>query len=163
MAYSEVGDLVFGAIPTAQQDLTSWITRADEEIDAEIGTIYVTPLSFPMSTEARPGKLLIKKISYQLATGRAIMSMDAGSEENNIHQYGFYLIKEALAALKCIKDGDVILPGVQILNPEDATSAPQVYNVDSSSAVEDFFGTFNSPGLNGENVPYWTGLRRWGG
>lgn len=163
MAYSEVTDLMFGGIPTSGQDLASWITKADEEIDAEIGMLYVTPISFPGSTEARPGKLLIKKISSQLATGRAVMSMDAGSEDTNLHQYGLYLIREAMEALKCIKNGDVVLPGVQMISPDDLTSAPRVYNVDPSSAVEDFFGNFSGPGLNGSNVPYWTGLQRRGG
>jgi hypothetical protein len=163
VAYSEVGDLLFGSVPTVGQDLAAWVDRADEEIDAAIGNIYVTPVSFPSTTEARPGKLLVKKISSQLATGRAIMSMDAGSEESTLHQYGLYLIKEANASLKCIKDGDVILPGVQMISPDDLTSAPKVYNVDSSSAVEDFFGQFNTANRGPQGVPYWINADRWGG
>lgn len=163
MAYSEPSDLLFGSVPTVGQDLTAWIARADDEIDAEIGTLYVTPISFPSSSEARPGKLLIKKISSQLATGRAIMSMDAGSEENTLHQYGLYLIKEANAALRCIKSGEVVLPGVQMVSTEDLTSAPKVYNVDQSSAVEDFFSNFSGPNVNGQSVPYWSTINRWGG
>lgn len=91
------------------------------------------------------------------------MSLDAGSEENNVHQYGLYLIREAMASLKCIKNGDIVLPGVQLINPEDVSSAPIVDNVDSSSAVEEFFGNFRQPGMSGDVVPYWSGLRRWGG
>lgn len=163
MAYSTTADLLFGGIPTVGQDLQKWIDRADEEIDAAIGTLYVTPLTFPASSEVRPGQLLIKKISSQLATGRAIMSMDAGSQENNLHQYGLFLLKEASAALKCIKEGEVILPGVQTISPEDLTSAPKVYNVDTSSAVEDFFGNFNAANSSPGNPPYWVTPRRWGG
>lgn len=163
MAYSSPEDLLFGSIPTVGQDLQKWIDRADEEIDAVIGTLYVTPISFPASSEARPGQLLIKKISSQLATGRAIMSMDAGSQENNLHQYGLYLIKEATSSLRCIQEGDVVLPGVQTISPEDLTSAPKVYNVDESSAVEDFFGNFHASNLTPQSVPYWVTPRRWGG
>lgn len=163
MAYSQVGDLLFGAIPTQGQDLEQWITRADEEIDAAIGNLYVTPISFPASSEARPGQLLVKKISSQIATGRAIMAMDAGSQENNLHQYGLFLLKEATSSLKCIQEGEVVLPGVQMISTEDLTSAPKVYNVDESSAVEDFFGNFNTANLGPESVPYWSTRPRWGG
>lgn len=154
MAYSTVPDLLFGSVPTPPEP-EKWIERADEEIDSYVGRLYVTPIAFPATTEARPGMLLIKRVSAQLATGRAIMALDAGSQEDSLHQYAAYLIKESCKVLKSIADGDVTLDGIQMASPDDTTSAPQVYNVDESSAVEDFFSNFQAPSLADGDRPYW--------
>lgn len=155
MAYSSVADLMFGSVPLPP-DPDRWITAADEEIDSGVGRLYLTPISFPSSTEARPAKLLIKRVSAMLATGRAIMAIDAGSQENSLHQYAMYLIREARSVITAISTGEISLDGVQVASPEDATSAPKVYNIDTSSAVEDFFGHFQAPAWPDTDRPYWT-------
>jgi hypothetical protein len=155
VAYSTVQDLMFGSVPLPV-DPERWITAADEEIDASIGRLYVTPISFPGSTEARPAKLLIKKTSAMLATGRAIMAIDAGSQENNLHQYAAYLVREACKTIAAIASGEITLDAVQMTNPEDTSSAPKIYNLDASSAVEDFFGNFQAPVFSDADRPYWS-------
>lgn len=154
MPYSTPDDLLFGAVPPPQ-NLDHWIQVADDEIDASIGRIYVTPVAFPVSTEARPAKLLIKKVSSMLATGRAIMAIDAGSEEGNVNQYANYLIKEACRIIEAVSSGDITLDGVQMLSPDDTTSAPKVYNVDTESLVESFYGNFQAPPWPETDRPYW--------
>lgn len=156
MPYSTAQDLMFGSIPVPA-DVDKWITVADDEIDAGVGRLYVTPLTFPGDTVSRPGMLLIKRASAMLATGRAIMAIDSGSQEDNLHQYAAYLVKQGCKIIEDIVDGELTLPGVQLVNPESATTAPKIYNVDASSAVEDFFSNFQAPSvLDGEPiVPYW--------
>lgn len=155
MAYSTSNDLLFGSVPPPS-DVDKWIQLADDEIDASIGNTYLTPITFPASSDARPSKLLVKNASAMLATGRAIMAIDSGSEEDGVHQYGLYLIKEARKVIDAIACGETVLTGVQLTGSDaDITSAPKVYNTDASSAVEGFFSNFQTPSFTDFDRPYW--------
>ena len=152
--YASVADLMFGSVPVPAT-IDTWLQAADDEIDSKIGHIYITPVSFPATSEARPGMLRLKRIAAMLTTGRAIMSIDAGSEEDAVHQYAMYLLREAQDGISELASGDVALPGVQLLSPASTTSAPQISNVDATSAVEDFYGNFVAPDVYQED-PYWS-------
>jgi hypothetical protein len=158
--YCITSDLMLGNIPIPT-DAQKYVDLAAEEIDSKIGFKYATPVVVGSSPEERPTTLLLKKINAWLASGRLIMAKDAGGEDDQLHQYGFYLVNEAMAALNAIVDGSVVLPGATPATPDDnLSSAPIISNVDASSAVEDFACVFGSPAqqvLAQPRYPYATG------
>jgi len=145
ITYAELSDLEWGNIP-APPNAQFWLDKGAEEIDGKIGFLYATPVVLGNSAEQRPAKLLLKRINAWLAMGRAILSIAAGNEDDQLHQLGLYYVTEAGAALKAITDGTTILPGVDPVTPRsDAQTGPMVTNVDSSSMVEGFDSIFGNP------------------
>jgi hypothetical protein len=145
VTYCELVDLDWGNIP-APPNAEFWLLKGAEEIDGKIGFLYATPVILGLSTEQRPAKLLLKRINSWLAMGRAILSIAAGTEDDQLHQLGKYYVDEAGKALDAIVDGSVILPGVDPATPSsDQQTGPMITNVDAASAVEAFNTTFGNP------------------
>ena len=148
MAYSEVSDLLLGDIrlPARYGDGTGFINLAADEIDAQIGHIYETPIELDDSPENRPALLLLKKINNFLASGRIITDMAAAGEDRELHAYGWSLITQATALLNKLSGGEIVIPGATPLpGTEDQAKGPLIINEDEVSLVEDFYLRYTRP------------------
>lgn len=84
------------------------ISLASDEMDSYLGYRYVVPIPVSNSDPAKAyGTQLLKTICSQLTAGRIIVSVAAGGEKNKTHEYGRYLIDNALKYLCQIKDGEL--------------------------------------------------------
>lgn len=156
MAYCEKEDLLVGDIPLAPKygDGTSFVELAADEIDAEIGHRYLTPVSFDESSAekvavARPSKLLLKKINQLLASGRIILDMAAGGEDRGLQAYGKSMWLEASELLEKICDGKIALNGAELLGGEDAAANDNtrvsIHQDDGYSLVQTFYDRYSTP------------------
>ena len=151
-AYCTVDDLLIGDIPLADKygDGTSFVNMAADEIDSQIGHIYVTPVVFDESTpekaaRVRPSKLLLKKLNYLFASGRIVLDMAAGGEDDNLHAYGKRLLDEALRLLSMVSDGRIELVDAPLIVPEEVVAqdtGPMITNEDPYSLVQGFYDRF---------------------
>lgn len=145
MAYCEDSDLLLGNIP-----LPSYINSVDkvqdaaDEIDSMIGFTYVTPIDVSDGSDVpRPARLVLKRINSHLASGRLIMELASSDEQRELHQYGWSLVKQALATLDRIVSGEVVIEGAPRLddgNPSD-DKIIQI-NKDDVSQVDAFYDYF---------------------
>lgn len=147
LTYSTAADLLKGDMPMVARygDGTKLVEIAADEIDAQIGHLYVTPFVIPDTPENRPSILLLKKINNFLASGRYILDMALGGEDNLLNAYGMSLVKEAMELLYKICEREIILTGAQFIPKEDVRkfSAAEIRNEDSNSLVEGFYRQFD--------------------
>lgn len=159
--YCATEDLQLGSVPlpTNGDDL-KYIGLAADEIDSVIGMRYKTPVVVDASSPIqRPVGLLLKKINAWLASGRLVMAADASGADDQIQQYGKYLVEEALIPLRQIADGTIVLPGIELSDPEaNKDTGPVAAFADEASLVEAHSATFGNPAqqvLNRQNLlPY---------
>jgi hypothetical protein len=158
--YSATTDLLIGNIPLpATLTPQKYVDDAADEIDSIIGFKYQTPIDMSdLGAVAKPARLLMKRLSNWLATGRIILAVDAAGEDNNLHAYGLKLVSDASAVLQAIADGSVVLEGATTLSdPDDASAglrrAPAIANVDSESIVEAFYAALD-PNNYSATFPY---------
>jgi hypothetical protein len=161
VAYCEEDDLLLGNIPIASYvSKAQYINDASDEIDSYIGFVYKTPVTFtsPDDPASRPARLLLKRINAHLASGRLIMALDAGGQDDRLHAYGYSLVKEAVASLLGIADGTIVLEGAEPVTERPDSTDPKgivVHNIDAESNVEAFYdrvaNPFFVPGLYGES------------
>lgn len=153
MAYSDVSDLIIGQLTIGPLiNKTSFVDMASAEIDAAIGSYYVTPVN--VSLLADHSLKLLRHCANLIATGRLIMALPIPTEDNGVHAYGRYLLEEGKSILMQIVGGDVSLVGAptQEIN-EESGNAPKIANVDSASGVETFYQNV----MGGENVGWYPG------
>lgn len=145
MPYCKNQDLLIGDIslsPTLSRE--SFIRDAADEMDARLGFVYTLPL-----TGIQPHAVtLLKMINARLASGRLLMSLAAPAEDDGVHRYGEWLIKQAYDDLYAICNGTINLAGATLIaDPNPALAA--VYNHDEESAVDMFENTVM------RGVPSW--------
>lgn len=162
MAYCQKSDLLTGDIPLAGKygDGTAFVNLAADEIDGQIGHIYVTPVVFDESTDAkvarvRPAKLLLKKINTLLASGRIILDMAAGGEDVALHAYGKSMLDEALILLMGLSSGKVKLTDAPVLeeDQDNENTGPSIVQEDPYSLVEAFYAGRQSRHVLGARPP----------
>lgn len=142
MAYSEVGDMLTGNIPVGSTSAQKYVNDAADEIDSVIGNLYVTPLDMSdPSPLSRPSRLLLKRISNFLASGRLMFATSAGGEDDQLHAYARYLVETATATLMRIANGEIFLDGAikEDIDGESGSPGPLISNVDFESNVEAFY------------------------
>ena len=153
MAYCTKDDLLTGDIPLAGKygDGSNFVNMAADEIDAQIGHIYVTPIVFDESTPekaatVRPAKLLLKKINRLLASGRIILDMAAGGEDDRLQAYGASMMKEGLDLLNMLSSGKIELTDAPQLTEaaDNKNTGPLIAQDDPYSLVEGFYSRFGS-------------------
>lgn len=156
--YSNVEDMLLGDItPGISSNQESYVTSARDEIDSMIGFRYVTPLNIDETVDGqankivRPARLLIKRISVHLSSGRFLMAQAAPSEDDNVHAYGARLVRDALVALNQIANGATDLTGAELVDGEvvDAVAHPIIGNLDHRSRVEQFYDEVANPRVLG--------------
>jgi len=147
--YSEVEDLLTGNIPMPDYvNKDKYVQDAADEIDSKIGFVYVTPVDISETSDVpRPARLLLKRINNFLASGRLIMAVAAGGEDDRLHAYGWSLVQDATAALNSIASGEIYLKGADPVNVgEDAIiTSIIVDNLDPESNVEAFYNRVMNP------------------
>lgn len=162
VAYAAPTDLLTGDIPLAGKygDGSAFVQLAADEIDSQIGHIYITPIVFDESTpekaaRVRPAKLLLKKINTLLASGRIIMDMAAGGEDDNLHAYGKSMHDEAILLLNAIMDRKIILADAPLLaeEAEGENTAVSVLQEDGYSLVGAFYDRVQNPPIAGFRYP----------
>ena len=140
-AYSAVADLYKGDIPLQAQhgDGTQAIKAAADDIDAQIGHIYVTPIVLPEDAQYRPTRLLLKKINNLLASGRLMLDMTAAGEDDNLNAYGLSMLREGLKLLGQVQSGSIVLAGAPRLDEGIGAPGILIHNEDAVSLVEQFY------------------------
>lgn len=145
-AYCAVGDLRTGDIRLPSYiNLAQRVQGAAEEIDIAIGHIYKTPVSFgqaPIPLSSRPSQLALKKINWLIASGRILLDIAAASEDRTNHAYGMGMLKEGLAMLEKLRNGDVLLVGAEKIEGEEGNpsfTGPAIMQEDPFSLVESFY------------------------
>ena len=158
--YSTTADLLIGNIPLpATLTPQKYVDDAADEIDSIIGFRYVTPIDMSeLGTVPKPARLLLKRVSNWLATGRIILAVDAAGEDVQLHAYGLRLIEDATVTLRAIADGTVFLEGAPTIADSDEATlglrrAPQIGNLDSESQVEAFYSALDPSNLTA-TFPY---------
>lgn len=155
MAYSTKDDLLTGDIPLAGKygDGSNFVALAADEIDAQIGHIYVTPVVFDTSTpekaaKNRPARLLLKKINNLLASGRIVLDMAAGGEDASLHAYGASMWKEGIDLLNQISSGGIRLTDAPLLDErdDDENNRVSIAQEDPYSLVQGFYERYQTPG-----------------
>lgn len=149
MAYATASDLLTGDIPLANRygNGTGFINLAADEIDAQIGHIYVTPIELdPLDPRTVPTAKLLKKINTLLASGRIILDMAAGGEDDGLHAYGRSMLNEAISLLRQITDKKIELYGAELIPPAELEDNGRVSisNADPYSLVEGFYERYSS-------------------
>lgn len=161
-AYAAPTDLLTGDIPLAGKygNGSAFIQLAADEIDSQIGHIYVTPVVFTETTaeeiaRVRPAKLLLKKINTLLASGRILMDMAAGEEGDNLHAYGKSMHDEAILLLNAIMKREIVLTDAPLLVEEAAAqnNAVSIKQEDSYSLVQSFYDRVQNPLAPGFRYP----------
>lgn len=150
MAYSVESELLLGNIPLPSYlSAAAYIQDADDEIDSQIGHLYDTPLDTANTSQmVRPARLLIKRLSKHLATGRIILAVASPEENKNLHAYGWSLVQSAQESLAQIASGAIPLPGAAVNDTVDTTDAakvPVISNLDAESNVEAFYDRVVNP------------------
>lgn len=133
------------------------VNQAADEIDAAIGFKYKTPV-LATGANQRAVAMLMQNINIWLATGRLIQELTAAREEQQIHAYALGLVNEAMATIKMIVTGEIILEGVPpVSNTETPQNAPFILNVDDESNVEAFYDRIANPlaVAQGDAWPYY--------
>lgn len=158
--YSEETDLQVGPIPLPPYlDKAKVLADTADEIDSNIGFIYKTPINMTDNGPvARPARLLLKRISSHISTGRLILALASGGEDDSTHAYGRMMLKQGQDALRQIANGTIDLDGAEKVDGEAASpTGPMIANVDARSLVEGFYGDAMS------GTPYFGTRRRAGG
>lgn len=140
--YSEKEDLLIGDLPLGPQygDGSRFVQMGADEIDSQIGNIYVTPIVLADTPENRPARLMLKKLNNLLASGRLILDMALAGEDRELQSYGRSLLSEALNLLKELSSGGYVVPGaIPLPGTEDNSGGPRIKNEDPESLVEGFY------------------------
>lgn len=139
--YCEPGDLLLGdmTLSTAISP-EKFIADSADEIDVRIGRIYTTPVDLlQLETTA---KLTLKIANARLASGRLLMAQSQAAQDESLHAYGMYLIKEAETTIESIENNRLPLDGAAIRDDIVDTPAPSIQNRDATSPVEAFYDEF---------------------
>jgi hypothetical protein len=148
VTYSSDIDFKIGDIPLPSYiDKAQLIQDAADEIDSYIGFVYKTPVNIEENGGvSRPARLLLKRISSSLATGRLILALAASGEQTQLHAYGVSLVNDALAALQAIASREILLEGAEPASssPSETHRGPLIANVDPRSQVEAFYDNFHA-------------------
>lgn len=142
--------MLTGNIPAVGTMPQKYVNDATDEIDSVLGVLYKTPINMAptpedtppgVGTVTRPSRLLIKRVSNFLASGRFMLATSAGGEDDQLHSYALYLVTSALATLEKIASGEIKLDGAELSGDpdEEGRYGPLISNVDSESNVEAFY------------------------
>ena len=124
-------------VPTG--DTTKAIADATDEIDAELGFEYETPIN----VQAVPThiRLTLKRCCALIASGRYLLAVSTSGDEVDANPYGLTLLKEGQAILKSIRSGQTPLMGVPRRLDSDDNTGPSISQFDATSPLDAFYGT----------------------
>lgn len=162
--------MVTGNIPVNPVSAQKYVNDAADEIDSLIGKVYKTPVDMTpgpdetppgIGTMSRPSRLLLKRVSNWLASGRLMLSTAAGGEDGELHAYALYLVNSASSVLMSIARGEVELEGAEKTDPDgsEGVYGPLISNVDPESNVEAMYDRI----IFAPPQPFMWGARQAGG
>lgn len=156
-AYCKVTDLLVGDLElSARVDPQAFVDNASDEINSKLGYLYVVPID----TNAVPNfiALRLKSINAKIATGRLIMAITSGGEDDTVNAYGLALYKEGTMDLACIVSGREELTGATAAATDTSTdgNAPSILVADAQSGVDAFYDYVNRPVFVPDFQPPWT-------
>lgn len=161
MPYCVPADLLLGDMLLSSKygDGSAFVGLAADEIDAQIGNLYVTPVVIPDTPRNRPSLLLLKKINTLLASGRIVMDQAIGGEDRSLQAYGKSLIDEAVMLLNKISNKEIILIGAEEHEDvgDDPNTAISISNEDDVSLVESFYSRNQTVTLNPKPIFFYGG------
>lgn len=143
--YGLITDMLIGDVTVDDSVKQRHVDQAADEVDSKLGFLYPTP--FTEVALSRPGWLLIRRLANFIASGRLIMEIDQGGEENIVHKYGMSLLQQAEDAMCIILDGSVnLLPGDDGSGAGDApVNGMLIGNVDKFATVDAFYDYMAKP------------------
>lgn len=136
--YCTTTDLLIGDIQLSSTlSKESFVRDAADEMNARLGFVYILPITgIPAHATT-----LLKMINARLASGRLLMSIAAPAEDDGVHRYGEWLIKQAYDDLYAICNGQIILGGaVPAIDPNP--NSAMISNHDEESAFEMYENSF---------------------
>ena len=142
MPYAEVDDLMLGDMalgPAVSPE--KYIQEAQEDVNISLGQVYEMPVSMGQDTPDRT-KILLRRITARLASGRLILAQAIGGEDSQLQAYGRHLVDEAEAVLSAILDGRIDLEGPNRVEGAAETTGPTIDNYDKTSGVDAFYEHF---------------------
>lgn len=148
--YCTAADLVVGNVPLPSgADVNKYIKDAAGEMDSILGSVYTTPvIPDPEVANSHVAVLTLRRINAHLASGRLLVAVTAGGEDDSVHAYGLMLINQSLEALHQLATGNPELYGAPKLDTfTESKSRGMVYNVDEYSQVETFYGMATPGGI----------------
>lgn len=157
--YSTTDDLLLGDVPLpGYLNAQKFVDDAANEIDSYIGYVYQTPIDMTdPGPVARPARLTLMRIAQHLSSGRLMLAIAAGTQDDRLNAYGAALVKEAVDTLKLVAEGELPIEGALPIDESGtiAPTGPSILNIDQFSAVEAFYGALTSPLVFGdaERVP----------
>lgn len=157
MPYSAAEDLLIGDLELhSALDPQKFVQDAADEMDSHLGVRFLVPIDTGNTSTVEPHAILaLKRINNHLATGRLILAVAVGGEDDSLHAYGAYLVREALAALAAmIADPEAYLPGAEVRADLPATTGPTIKHQDSESAVSRFYDEYMGVGTSMLPAPW---------
>jgi hypothetical protein len=142
--YASTADLLIGDITFTTSETDKFVNFAADEMDSELGVMYVIPLS-GVDGAAIPAHVLLtlKRCNALIASGRLILSRAAGGEGDTLHAYGKSLVDEGKSLLCAMADGTLTLSGVLKLDAfgsvDSGGNAPSIQQGDATSGVDAFY------------------------
>lgn len=126
-----VGDVMLGSIDSSQ-----YLDIAAREINSRLGEMYVLPIPDDIP-DHQSGAL--KQIHANIATGRLLLAESAGSEDEDGHAYGLYLVAEGYRELDRV--GTVYELGGSAVRISTAGEdrRPSIESADTTSPFDTFY------------------------
>lgn len=121
-------------------DKAAYVCAAFDEINSRIGYLYTLPIV--VANLEIQSQLVLKKINNFIASGRFIMAMAIGAEQQELHAYGASLVREGFAELALILDGSLPLIGAEASTGTVGDRFPETVNHDAASAMYAFEDEF---------------------
>lgn len=141
-----VGDMAFGS----SFDKDRYIQDAANEMLSRIGIVYELPLP-PLTPHLEN---VFRLIQARLATGRLIMAMAVGAEQNDLHAYGRSLVQLAYDDLDRI--GTVYeIPGAPRATRGENRAAGVVKAAPQDSPFDVYETWVHTAGSLGTSQIYW--------
>lgn len=138
MPYCDVDDLLVGDLRFGNDVLQDrFVLDAADEIDGALGVVYSLPITQAM-VPAHSWKTL-KRCNAHLATGRLLMAVGVPGEEDAVHAYALFMLREGHELLAALASGQIPLPGVPQVPGQGDFRAPMIVQGDIESGVDTFY------------------------
>lgn len=142
---------------TTPDELTKFVNIAADEMDAELGFVYLLPITPTGADIPTHVENILAKINRLIASGRLVLARN-GSQEDALHGYGLSLLREGQELLCSIRDGGTQLTGIEKAGTQSGTdggNAPTLIQGDTASGVDAFYGWMGESEAVTPGTVYW--------
>lgn len=136
--YCEESDLLTGDMPLNSAMAQGFIQAATDEIDSSLGVNYNLPIDLAAADPTV--ELYLKRVCALIASGRLVLAQATASEEQGVHAYGMYLLREGKELLVAASMGEMVLVGVpKRTEYANSGSGPAIIQEDLVAPVDAFY------------------------